>query len=411
MEDRNDTIIRVEHVSKLYGPNRTEAVRMMEAGATKDEVYQKLGCTVALWDVNLEIPRGKIFVIIGLSGSGKSTMVRCFNRLNRPSAGRVLFEEADLAAMDKTALLEFRRNKISMVFQSFGLMSHRDVLGNAAYGLEVKNEGSMRSYLGGMFGKKKRVEREKREQKAKEVLAMVGLSGWEHQSCAQLSGGMRQRVGIARALANDPEVLLMDEPFSALDPLVRRDMQFELLQIQRKLQKTVIFITHDIDEAFKLGDMVAIMRDGKVVQVDTPEEMSANPADDYVREFTGSADKSKVLTVGNIMITPSSLVRITEGPAYAIKEMRKNALSTVYVVDHQLRLKGILTIQDAIRAWNEGLTIETVVKTEVQTTTPDVLVADIMPAAAEAMYPIAVVEDDGRLQGIVTKASVLASLI
>ena len=203
----------------------------------------------------------------------------------------------------------------------------------------------------------------------------------------------------------------MDEPFSALDPLVRRDMQFELLQIQRKLQKTVIFITHDIDEAFKLGDMVAIMRDGKVVQVDTPEEMSANPADDYVREFTGSADKSKVLTVGNIMITPSSLVRITEGPAYAIKEMRKNALSTVYVVDHQLRLKGILTIQDAIRAWNEGLTIETVVKTEVQTTTPDVLVADIMPAAAEAMYPIAVVEDDGRLQGIVTKASVLASLI
>jgi glycine betaine/proline transport system ATP-binding protein len=290
-------------------------------------------------------------------------------------------------------------------------MSHRDVLGNAAYGLEVKNEGSMRSYLGGMFGKKKRVEREKREQKAKEVLAMVGLSGWEHQSCAQLSGGMRQRVGIARALANDPEVLLMDEPFSALDPLVRRDMQFELLQIQRKLQKTVIFITHDIDEAFKLGDMVAIMRDGKVVQVDTPEEMSANPADDYVREFTGSADKSKVLTVGNIMITPSSLVRITEGPAYAIKEMRKNALSTVYVVDHQLRLKGILTIQDAIRAWNEGLTIETVVKTEVQTTTPDVLVADIMPAAAEAMYPIAVVEDDGRLLGIVTKASVLASLI
>ena len=394
MADPKDIIIRVEHVSKLYGLNKSDAAKMMAAGADKGTVYKKTGCTVALWDINLEIPRGQIFVIIGLSGSGKSTMVRCFNRLNKPTSGKILFDGQNLAEMDSKQLLEFRRNKISMVFQSFGLMSHRDVMGNVAYGLEVKG-----------------IPKAEREAKAMQVISMVGLEGWEHQSCEQLSGGMRQRVGIARALANDPDVLLMDEPFSALDPLVRRDMQFELLQIQRKLQKTVIFITHDIDEAFKLGDTVAIMRDGKVIQVDTPEQMSSHPADDYVREFTGSADKSKVTTVRNIMITPSSLVRLTEGPEHAIQEMRKNALSTVYVVDDRLRLAGILTIRDAIRAHQEGLTIPQVIQTDVQTTTSDVLVADIMPMAAEAAYPIAVVDGDGRLQGIVTKASVLASLI
>ena len=394
MEKERDIVIRVEHVSKLYGPNRDEAARMMQDGADKEEVYKKTGCTVGLWDINLEIPRGKIFVIIGLSGSGKSTLVRCFNRLNTPSSGRILFEGRDLAEMNQRELLEYRRSKISMVFQSFGLMSHRDVLGNVAYGLEVRG-----------------MPRAEREKKAMEMIAMVGLEGWEHQNCGELSGGMRQRVGIARALANDPEVLLMDEPFSALDPLVRRDMQFELLQIQRKLQKTVIFITHDMDEAFKLGDTVAIMRDSKVIQVDTPEGMSTHPADDYVKEFTGSADKSKVTTVRHIMITPASLAQLQDGPGYAIKSMQKNALSTVYVVDDRLRLGGILTIQDAIRARRNGLTIADVVRRDVQTASPDDLVSDIMPMAAEATYPIAVVDAEGRLKGIVTKASVLAALL
>lgn len=251
MAEHDDTIIRVEHLSKLYGVNKSEAAKMMEEGATKDEVYRKTGVTVALWDINLEIPRGKIFVIIGLSGSGKSTLVRCFNRLNRPTNGRVFFEGEDLSDMSQRELLLFRRSKISMVFQSFGLMSHRNVLDNVAYGLEVRG-----------------MPKKDRDKKAMEMISMVGLKGWEYQSCNQLSGGMRQRVGIARALANDPDVLLMDEPFSALDPLVRRDMQFELLQIQRKLQKTVVFITHDMDEAFKLGDTVAIMRDGLLVQID-----------------------------------------------------------------------------------------------------------------------------------------------
>ncbi|MCC8178670.1 MAG: ATP-binding cassette domain-containing protein, partial [Cloacibacillus sp.] len=229
----------------------------------------------------------RAFVIIGLSGSGKSTLVRCFNQLLRPTSGHVLFEGREIDSMKKKELLEFRRDKGSMVFQHFGLFTHRSVMDNVAYGLEVRG-----------------IPPEERHAKALEFIRMVGLDGWEGKAISSLSGGMKQRVGIARALANDPEVLLMDEPFSALDPIVRREIQFEFLQILRKLNKTVLFITHDIDEAFKLGDTVAIMRDGRIIQVDTPEEMSANPADDYVRSFIEGADRSQVLTAKNIMTVP-----------------------------------------------------------------------------------------------------------
>lgn len=389
-----ESIISIKNVYKLYGNNRTEAVAMLESGADKDSVYRKTGVTAALSDINLDIKKGEIFVIIGLSGSGKSTLLRCLNRLHRQTSGSITFEGAELGGMTKQELLALRRNKISMVFQSFGLMDHRDVLGNVAYGLEVKG-----------------MSKPEREQKAMKLISMVGLDGWEHKNCNQLSGGMRQRVGIARALANDPEVLLMDEPFSALDPLVRRDMQFELLSLQRKLKKTVVFVTHDIDEAFKLGDTVAIMRDGKIIQVGTPEQMSAHPADDYVRDFIGAADKTKVLTVKNIMMTPTCLMRRADGAEHAIREMRKNALSTVYVVDDDLRLEGVLTITEAIRALREGLSVGEVMASNIATTTEDALVADILPVAAETLYPIAVTDGENRLRGIVTKAGVLSSLI
>ncbi len=389
-----ESIISIKNVYKLYGNNRTEAVTMLNAGADKDAVYRKTGVTAALSDINLDIKKGEIFVIIGLSGSGKSTLLRCLNRLHRQTSGSITFEGAELGDMTKQELLALRRNKISMVFQSFGLMDHRDVLGNVAYGLEVKG-----------------MSKPEREQTAMKLISMVGLDGWEHKSCNQLSGGMRQRVGIARALANDPEVLLMDEPFSALDPLVRRDMQFELLSLQRKLKKTVVFVTHDIDEAFKLGDTVAIMRDGKIIQVGTPEQMSAHPADDYVRDFIGAADKTKVLTIKNIMMTPTCLIRRADGAEHAIREMRKNALSTVYVVDDDLRLEGVLTITEAIRALREGLSVGEVMASNIATTTEDALVADILPVAAETLYPIAVTDGENRLRGIVTKAGVLSSLI
>lgn len=386
-------MLKMEHVTKLYGPNRADAIKMMKNGADKGTVYRKTGCTVALWDVNLEIPKGQIFVIIGLSGSGKSTAVRCFNRLTAPTSGRVLFEGQDVHAMSKKELLAYRRNKISMVFQSFGLMSHRDVLGNVSYGLEVKG-----------------VEQGKREEIAARFIAMVGLQGWEHQSCEQLSGGMRQRVGIARALVNDPEVLLMDEPFSALDPLVRRDMQFELLQIQHKLKKTIVFITHDIDEAFKMGDAVCIMRDGKVVQTGTPEELSMHPADGYVRDFIETADKTKVMSVRNIMITPSCIVRLGDSMDWAIQEMRKNNLSSVVVIDSELHPRGMLLIGEAIRARKDGKTIQQVLQTGITTISEDTLVSNVITIATESPYPIAVIDESGVMLGLVTKASILSSL-
>jgi len=300
----------------------------------------------------------------------------------------------DLLKLNKQELREFRRRKVAMVFQSFGLMSHRNVLGNVAYGLEVSGMG-----------------REEREKRSREAIALVGLEGWEESMIGSLSGGMRQRVGLARALANDPEVLLMDEPFSALDPLVRNDMQFELLSIQRKLGKTVIFITHDIDEAFHLGDTVAIMRDGRLIQVDTPEGMSTNPADDYVRRFIDSADKSKVLSVRNIMITPVSLIKPGDGIDHALRLMRKNAMSSVYAVDGQMKLQGILTLSDAMRAKRETLGLTEMIIRDVPSVGLDASVEDIMPLSAESTYPLAVLDEGGRLQGIVTKASVLSSLV
>lgn len=394
MENNGNNIIEVRHVSKLYGINKKEATKMMKEGSSKDDVLKKTGVTVALWDVSFEVKLGEIFVIIGLSGSGKSTLVRCFNRLLKPTSGKISYENKEVDKLDKKELLELRRNKISMVFQNFGLMSHRNVIDNVAYGLEVKG-----------------VSKEERIRKSLEMTKLVGLEGWEYKLITSLSGGMKQRVGLARALANDPEVLLMDEPFSALDPLVRKDMQFELLSIQRKLEKTVIFITHDINEAFKLGDRVAIMRDGKVVQIDTPENMSANPADDYVKRFIDSADKTKVLSVKNIMTTPTCLVRERDSAINAIREMRQNAVSSAFAVDSKMKFKGVITIDSAIKANKENLPLFDFIISDILTTTEDTLINDVLSIAAEAKFPIAVINDDKVLRGIVTKASVLSSLV
>lgn len=388
-----DYIIQVKHLTKLYGSaNKAEASKMMKAGKTKDEVFRETGVTVALWDVNFNIKRGEIFVIIGLSGSGKSTVVRTLNLLNKPSGGQIIFEDSDLGTFNKTDVNDYRRDKISMVFQSFGLMSHRDVLGNVVYGLEIKG-----------------VPKVERERRAMVMIDMVGLKGHEHSMIGNLSGGMKQRVGIARALVSNPEVLLMDEPFSALDPLVRKDMQFELLSLQRKLEKTVVFITHDINEAFKLGDRVAIMRDGCLIQVGTPEEMSANPADDYVKEFIDSADKTKVLCARHVMSTPC-VVRESDTPEHTLREMRNSGVSTAYVVGRHMKFLGIVGIEAALQARRNELPISAVYEKDVETTTEETIIGDILPIAAETKYPIAVVDDSNCLLGIITKASVLSTL-
>lgn len=391
--DNSNIALEAEHVTKIYGMNKNKASNMMKEGFTKDEVHQKTGATVALWDVSFRVKRGEIFVVIGLSGSGKSTIIRCFNRLLRPTSGNVYFENQSVGAMTKNELLELRRSKISMVFQHFGLFTHRTVIENVGYGLEIRG-----------------LPRAEREKKASELIDLVGLKGWENQSIASLSGGMKQRVGIARALANDPELLLMDEAFSALDPLVRAEMQFELLQIQRKLGNTILFITHDINEAFKLGDTVAIMRDGKIIQIAAPGEMTARPADDYVRRFIDGADKTQILTVRQIMINRVCMVRDNDDPANALREMKREGYSSAYVVDGKMRLLGIVTDERTLSARNIGEPLSKAVEHNIETVLPDAPVSEVIPLTAKTRYPIAVIDENGMLRGIVTKAALLSCL-
>lgn len=392
--DANNYMLRTKNLYKIYGNDKSNAIRLKEEGLDKDSINKKTGTTIALWDINLEIKKGEIFVIIGLSGSGKSTLVRCFNLLNRPTKGEVYYEGKSINQLDKKDLLDYRRNKISMVFQNFGLMSHRNVIENVEYGLEVKGTG-----------------KDNRHKKAKEMITMVGLEGYENEPISSLSGGMKQRVGLARALANDPEILLMDEPFSALDPLVKKDMQFELLSIQRNLGKTIVFITHDINEAFKLGDRVAIMKDGEVIQIATPEEMSSNPANDYVKNFIDGADKTQVITVKNAMTSPSSIIRSSDTPLYALNIMKANKVSSAYVVGKKMIFKGIITLDDAIRANKEKLLLKDVLIKDVETTTPDTLISEIIDVAVLTKFPIAVIsEKDGSLEGIISRADVLSTI-
>lgn len=390
---KNNNILNVKNLYKLYGMEKGTATRLKKSGVDKDEIFKKTGVTIAIWDVSMDIVKGEIFVIIGLSGSGKSTLVRCLNMLNKPTSGQILFEGRDISKFNKKELADYRKNKVSMVFQNFGLMSHRDVIGNVEYGLEIKG-----------------IPKSRRQIKSREMISMVGLEGLEHEPITSLSGGMKQRVGLARALANDPEILLMDEPFSALDPLVRKDMQFELLSIQRKLEKTVVFITHDINEAFKLGDKVAIMQDGELIQTATPEEMNENPANDYVKQFIESADKTQVISVKNVMITPNSIVRMKDSLNYAINMMKSNSVSSAYVVAEKMRLQGVITIDDAVRANKEKLTIPDILIRDIATTSPDALLSDIISMAAKTKYPIAVITEDRNLKGIVSKAQVLSSM-
>lgn len=394
MSDEKDIIIRAENLYKLYGANKGAAQALLKEGLGKEEIFKQTGVTVAIDHVSFAVERKKIHVLIGLSGSGKSTVVRCLNGLNRPTSGKVLFEGQDIQKFNKKELLHYRRNQISMVFQNFGLMSHRDVLSNVAYGLEVRG-----------------VSKAKREEKAREIIAMVGLEGWERKSIANLSGGMRQRVGIARALANDPDVLLMDEPFSALDPLVRNDMQNELLLLQKKLNKTVVFITHDINEAFKLGDTVTIMKDGKMIQTATPEEMTSHPVDAYVEKFIDSANKSQVFCAEHIMCAPPCTVNLNDGAAFAAAQMRNLGVANAYVVDGKSRYLGVLCLEQALRAEKGEAALSDLITKKQPTVTKTTRIYDLMPVAAAARYPIAVIDAGERLLGIVTQAEVLKSLV
>ena len=392
--EESTSILSLRNVTKFFGINKSAAREMMQHGASKNEILRKTGVTLAVNNVSFQVNKGEIFVLIGLSGSGKSTVIRCINMLQRATSGEILFENRNMMAMNPKEIREIRRTKMSMVFQGFGLMSHRNVLGNVAYGLEVRG-----------------VSRLLREEKAMELIELVGLSGWEYKSISDLSGGMQQRVGIARALCNDPDILLMDEPFSALDPLARRDMQFELLSIQKKLNKSIVFITHDIDEALKMGDKVGIMRDGVIEQQGSPEDLILHPVNDYVVNFLDNIDRTKLLTAKHIMITPTCLIREHADPILAIKEMRANEVSTSYVINQKMRFCGIITLNDAIEGRKNGLTnLSSIVTRDVPEIRQDTFISEIMSLASSTPFPLPVVDDEGRLKGIVSRAAILATL-
>lgn len=388
------TKIKVENVSKIFGPHPKKILKHVQEGQSKTEILNKTGYTVGVNNASFDVNEGEIFVIMGLSGSGKSTLIRCLNLLNKPTAGEIYVDDENILRYNKSGLKTFRQKKMAMVFQHFGLFTHRTVRSNVEYGLEIRG-----------------IPREERRKKAQEVLETVGLGEWGDKFPNELSGGMQQRVGLARALANDPDILLMDEPFSALDPLIRREMQMELLDIQAKLKKTIVFITHDVNEAFKLGDRVAVMKDGSIEQIGAPEEILSNPASDYIKDFVQDIDRAKVLQVNSIMRKPTTTIHLSAGPKVALKEMEADGLSSIFVVDAERKLKGIVTVDDAITAVKEKKQLSDILITELNTTDPDTYIQELIPMAVESKYPIAVTNEEGKLVGIVVRVSVLSGLV
>ncbi|EMW5398061.1 glycine betaine/L-proline ABC transporter ATP-binding protein [Enterococcus faecalis] len=384
--------VKVNHLTKIFGKKTKPALEMIRANKSKTEILEKTGATVGVYDVNFEVEEGEIFVIMGLSGSGKSTLIRLLNRLIEPTSGNIYIDGQDISSLDKEGLREVRRNKMSMVFQNFGLFPHRTILENTEYGLEIRG-----------------VPKEERQAKAEKAIENSSLIAFKDQLPSQLSGGMQQRVGLARALANDPEILLMDEAFSALDPLIRREMQDELLDLQENVKKTIIFITHDLNEALRIGDRIALMKDGQIMQIGTGEEILTNPANEYVRTFVEDVDRSKVLTAQNIMVPALTTNIEIDGPTVALKRMRQEEVSMLLAVDKKRQLKGVVRAEKALEARKNGTSLVECVDPEIQTIDKDMLVNDIFPLIYDAQTPLAVT-DNGKLLGVVIRGSVLEAL-
>ena len=387
--------IEIKDLYLIFGSEKQKALRMLKEGKSKNKILKATGCTVAVKDANLDIHEGEFFVIMGLSGSGKSTLLRCINRLIKPTKGQILINGKDITTASDKELLDMRRHEISMVFQNFGLLPHRSVLSNIAFGLELQG-----------------VPKQEREKKAMKSMEIVGLKGYQNQMVSQLSGGMQQRVGLARALANNPEVLLMDEAFSALDPLIRVQMQDEMLAIQSKMKKTIIFITHDLNEAIKLGDRIAIMRDGEIVQVGTSEEILTEPANDYVARFVENVDRSKIVTAGSIMITHPAVARLRkEGPEVLIRKMKERDITVLPVIDENDKLIGEITLEDAAILRHKGIkSIKTAILSEVHSVTEDTKIEDLLPLITKTNSPIYVVDEERELKGLIPLSSIVVEM-
>ncbi|TMW70110.1 quaternary amine ABC transporter ATP-binding protein [Alteribacter natronophilus] len=386
--------IKVESLTKVFGKHPKRALKLLDNEKTKDEILEETGMTVGVNQASFEVKESEIFVIMGLSGSGKSTLVRLLNRLIDPTDGSVWVDGKDLAKVSDQELRTVRREKMSMVFQKFGLFPFRTIQSNVEYGLEVQG-----------------VDKKARAEKASESLKLVGLQGYEDKYPDELSGGMQQRVGLARALANDPDILLMDEAFSALDPLIRKDMQDELLDLQESMKKTIVFITHDLDEALRIGDRITIMKDGSIVQIGTPEEILSNPANEYVERFVEDVDRSKVFTAENIMIRPETVNVEKDGPRVALQRMKKAGISSIYVTGQQKQLIGIVDVDDVSQAVKDGLSdLRPLVRKDVPTVDADTPVHDLLDLSSTAPVPIAVTGENRKLKGIVIRSNVLTAL-
>ena len=384
-------ILSIKNVYKVFGPQTDIAMQMLEQGANKDEVFEKTGHTVGVFDASFSVNRGEIFVIMGLSGSGKSTMVRLLNRLIEPTAGTITLNNRDITRLNDKELLDVRRREMSMVFQSFALMPHMSVLENTAFGLEISG-----------------VPEQERKARAQEALEQVGLGEHGASYPNQLSGGMQQRVGLARALTNDPTILLMDEAFSALDPLIRYEMQGELIRLQREQQRTIIFISHDLDEAIRIGDRIAIMEGGRIVQVGTPQEILRNPADDYVKTFFRGVDVTKILKAGDIAErNPSHLIKLNG----SVKLVDPSAdVEFRYVVDEGNSLRGIVSDKALAGTLPDPSTLQSLCidqPVSVRSSTP---VCDLLESVADNRYPIPVIDDDGSFKGTISQQSLLQTL-
>ena len=390
----NNVKINVKELWHVFGNNPRRILNPEWQDKSRSEIQEATGCVVALRDVNLQVQEGQVFVVMGLSGSGKSTLVRCLTRLIRPTSGQVYFDGENVLDYSQDELIDFRRQKIAMVFQHYGLLPHRHVIDNVAYGLEIRG-----------------MEKEERYEVASNVIETVGLKGWENYLPREMSGGMQQRIGLARALAVDPEVLLMDEPFSGLDPLIRREMQDELITLESQLNKTIVFITHDLNEALKVGDRIAIMRDGEIVQNGTPEEIVTLPADDYVAEFVQDVSRAKVIQVNAVMQQPDAVAYQWQGPRAALHLMRTNDMDHLFLLNRDRGVEGILTEDRAASLARQKVErLEGVELDEVMTTDPDDYIEDIIPLAAQTHHPIAVVGPNGRLVGEVHRGALLAGM-
>ncbi len=390
--------LRVENVSKIFGASPKKALKMLKEGADKETIHAKTGMTVGVCNASFEIYTGEIFVIMGLSGSGKSTMVRMLNRLIEPTIGKVLIDGEDIVTKNDEELVRLRRAKLSMVFQSFALMPHMSVLQNAAFGLELSG-----------------VDRQTRERRALEALEQVGLEAWANSRPNELSGGMQQRVGLARGLAVDPDILLMDEAFSALDPLIRTEMQDELLKLQAKAKRTIVFISHDLDEAMRIGDRIAIMEGGRVVQVGTPEEILQNPADDYVKAFFRGVDPTNILTAGDIASDTHVTIPVTDGknPRAALQRLIRNDRDYGYVINSERQFQGIVSAE-SLRELLDRQAAEPLIRNayidDAVTARASDSMQDILPEVARHPWALPILDDNGRYLGAISKNLFLRTL-